>query len=135
MLWPLVKSCWVPVQTDYLALKGLERMSNTLRMVARGGRGLGSPVDHSNHVRLAHHRVATRYRRAEGTLPGHFVGMVSSRLTPSSVMQAAPGFLFLRSGRRLVAPKLTQLCSIISWREKNPLVGKRRELSPPTLKI
>ena len=34
----------VPVQTDYLALKGLERMSNTLRMVARGGRGSVSPL-------------------------------------------------------------------------------------------
>ena len=33
----------IPVQTEYLALKGLERMMHTLQMVARGGRGR---VDH-----------------------------------------------------------------------------------------
>lgn len=34
----------IPVQTDYLALKGLERMTNTLRMVERGGRGTLRPL-------------------------------------------------------------------------------------------
>ena len=34
----------IPVQTDYLALKGLERMTHTLNMVAQGGRTVVHPI-------------------------------------------------------------------------------------------
>ena len=81
----------IPVQTEHLAVKGLERMVNTLAMINRSRKQALAVHHRADPVRPPHPGVPRYAAGAARQVPARKSGKATSRSTRACAMPAGPG--------------------------------------------